>query len=126
VNLQGENFVGKQALKEEQSGGQKWVLRTVQIDCIEGQIEAAKLYDHLGGPLYATIGGKLTEIGAINCHAWSWGLQKIIGNASIYARYKDLTEAVFLANDIEYRVQLLNGAHISLERRTQLPARIEK
>ena len=126
VNLQGENFVGKQALKKEQSTGQKWVLRTLQIDSIEGQIEATELHDHLGGPLYATIGGKLTAIGVINCHAWSWGLQKIIGNASISARYKDLTEAVFLANDIEYRVQLMRGAHISFERRTEVPARIEK
>lgn len=117
VNLQGQDFVGKGALQDEQNRGQKWVLRTLQSELAEELEE--------GAPLYANIDGEQVVIGSINCFAWSWGLEKTIGNASILAPYKDLTEALLLANNTQHRVQLRRGAHISLERRNQLPARIE-
>lgn len=50
--------------------------------------------------------------------------EKDIGNASIYAQYKELTEAFLLVNNCKHRVHLLRGAHINLERRNQIPARI--
>ena len=124
VNLQSDDFVGKQALQQEQNNGQKWFHRTFQIDPQQEHENGGHLYKDMDGPLYATINDKLTEIGAINCFAWSWCLQKTIGNASILAKYKDLTEALLLANNCQYRVQLRKGAHINLERRNEMPARI--
>ena len=50
--------------------------------------------------------------------------EKDIGNASIYAQYKELTEAFLLVNNCKHRVHLLRGAHINLQRRNQIPARI--
>lgn len=126
VNLQGEDFVGRQALQDEQSVGQKWFHRTFQIDPHEENENGSHLYEDMDGQLCANIDGALTTIGAINCFAWSWGLHKTIGNASILAQYKDLTEALLLANNNEYRVQLRQGAHINLDRRNEMPARVER
>ena len=111
MNLKCDDFVGKQALQQEQNSGQKWFHRTLQIDPQQEHENGGHLYEDMDGPLYATIDDKLVEIGAINCFAWSWCLQKTIGNASILAKFKDLTEALLLANNCQYRVQLRRGAH---------------
>ena len=124
VNLQGDDFVGKKALEAEKNIGHKWLHRTLQIDTVEGQKPGEHLPEHVDGTLYTLLDNDIVEIGSIDCSAWSWGMQKTIGNASIYAQYKELTEAFLLVNNCKHRVHLLRGAHINLERRNQIPARI--
>ncbi|MFT5038833.1 MAG: hypothetical protein ACI94L_001403, partial [Flavobacteriaceae bacterium] len=62
------------------------------------------------------------KIGSINCSAWSWGLNKMIGNVSIQSGYSDRTEASILLQDVRYRLILTRGPLVHLARRSQVPA----
>tara|TARA_Y100000590_G_scaffold404897_1_gene492779 strand:- start:245 stop:790 length:546 start_codon:yes stop_codon:yes gene_type:complete len=117
VNLQGGDFVGKQALMSEQDAGQKWVHRSVQIDVAEKDLKQPLL-----GELYIIVDGMEVSIGSINCSAWSWGLQMIIGNAAILSEHQNLSEAVLLVDNKKYQVKITRDAHINLERRNKVPA----
>lgn len=117
VNLRGGNFVGKQALISEQDAGQKWVHRSIQIDVARKNPKQPLL-----GALYTDVDGKEISIGSINCSAWSWGLQMVIGNAAILTEHQNLSEAVLLVDNKKYQVRITQGAHINIERRNKVPA----
>ena len=117
VNLQGGDFVGKQALMSEQDAGQKWVHRSVQIN-VAGKDPKQPLL----GALYINVDGREASIGSINCSAWSWGLQMVIGNAAILSEHQNLSKAVLLVDNKKYQVKITRGAHINLERRNKVPA----
>ena len=117
VNLRGGDFVGKQALISEQDAGQKWLHRSIQID-VAGKNPKQPLL----GALYINVDGKEVSIGSINCSAWSWGLQMVIGNAAILSEHQNLSEAVLLVDNKKYQVRITQGSHINLERRNKVPA----
>ena len=116
VNLRGGDFVGKQALISEQDAGQKWVHRSIQIDVVGKNSKQPLL-----GTLYINVDGREVSIGSINCSAWSWGLQMVIGNAAILSEHQNLSEAVLLVDNKKYQVKITQGSHINLERRNKVP-----
>ncbi|MAA54061.1 MAG: hypothetical protein CMK43_02600 [Porticoccaceae bacterium] len=119
VDLEGANFVGKAALQREQKNGQKWFKRTIKAD-IDLDLED-------GGQLYANIGDEEVCIGMVTSSAWSWGLGKFIGNASVSSKYRNLGEAILVvANGEKYCVTLGREPHLELVRRNEIPAKIEK
>ena len=119
VDLEGGNFVGKAALQREQKNGQKWFKRTIKAD-VDLDLED-------GGQLYANIGDEEVCIGMVTSSAWSWGLGKFIGNASVSSKYRNLGEAIlFGANGEKYYVTLGSEPHLELVRRNEIPAKIEK
>ena len=119
VDLEGGNFVGKAALQREQKNGQKWFKRTIKAD-VDLDLED-------GGQLYANIGDEEVCIGMVTSSAWSWGLGKLIGNASVSSKYRNLGEAtLFGANGEKYYVTLGREPHLELVRRNEIPAKIEK
>lgn len=63
----------------------------------------------------------------VTSSAWSWGLGKFIGNASVSSKYRNLGEAIlFGANGEKYYVTLGREPHLELVRRNEIPAKIEK
>ncbi|MEH6589886.1 MAG: aminomethyltransferase family protein [Halioglobus sp.] len=118
VDLAAENFVGREALKKIKEQGQRYVLRSLQID---GQCQ---LED--GAALVAEIDGQERQVGSVNCSAWSWGLEKTLGNASIELAYADLTEVSMQVGAVRRNVVLGRGPVLNLERRNQVPAHIEQ
>ena len=101
----------------EQDAGQKWVHRSVQIN-VAGKDPKQPLL----GALYINVDGREASIGSINCSAWSWGLQMVIGNAAILSEHQNLSEAVLFVDNKKYQVKITRGAHINLERRNKVPA----
>ncbi|MGI9271930.1 MAG: aminomethyltransferase family protein [Woeseiaceae bacterium] len=112
VNLDANDFVGREALITQKENGPNWVLRSFSFD------ENKQPDD--GAPLYAD--GENESIGQINCSNWSWGLQKMIGNASIRARHRVLDNAWVEIGGARVEVTLSRGPHITLERRNRVPA----
>jgi glycine cleavage system aminomethyltransferase T len=82
VKLDGEKFVGRDALIASKQQGARYVLRTFKNS------DSRKPSD--GSELFATIDDEKISVGSINCSAWSWGLQAMLGNASIFRAYKDV------------------------------------
>ncbi len=118
VDLKSQNFIGKAALETKQKNGQNWVIRTIQA---ETNLDLVS-----GCELFTRIDDEKVSIGTVSCSTWSWGLEKLIGNASISSKYKELAEAILVTNGVEYRVILGRGPHLDLVRRCQVPAEIEK
>ena len=118
VDLKSQNFIGKAALETKQKNGQSWAIRTIQV---ETNLDLVS-----GCELFTRINDEKVSIGTVSCSAWSWGLEKLIGNASISSNYKELAEAILVTNGVEYRVILGRGPHLDLVRRCQAPAEIEK
>ena len=61
-------------------------------------------------------------VGTVNCSSWSWGLNKMIGNASIKSEYAELEDAWIPLNGKHVKMKLSRGPLIALERRNQVPA----
>jgi aminomethyltransferase len=118
VDLEAEKFVGREALQNIKAQGQRYVLRSLQID--------AQYKPDDGAPLFAEIDGQEQEVGSINCSVWSWGLEKMIGNATIERQYADISEASIRVGDECRTVLLARGPVLKLERRNQVPAQIER
>jgi aminomethyltransferase len=112
VNLDGEDFIGKEALVEQKRNGTKHLLRYFSMN------QYMVLED--GAAIYAPQSDEV--IGRVNNSAWSWGLQETIGNASIISVHKDseggrvLVDGKFL--DLAFHRKPL----IELPRRNQVPA----
>jgi aminomethyltransferase len=114
VDLKGQDFVGRSALIDQKAKGQKFVLRQFEID--------ANCPIEDGCAVYVIVDGEDKKIGSINCSAWSWGLNKMIGNVSIQRGYSDRSEASILLQDVPYRLVLTRGPLVHLARRSQVPA----
>jgi glycine cleavage system T protein (aminomethyltransferase) len=118
VDLAAEDFVGREALRAIKAQGQRYVLRSLQID---GQRKPED-----GAVLVAEIEGQERPVGSVNCSVWSWGLGKTIGNVSIERQYADLAEASIQLGGERRQVRLGRGPVLNLERRNQVPAHIEQ
>lgn len=114
VKLKAADFVGRDALRERKESGHRFALRSFAI-------ETRKPPDE-DGTLHTSIDGETVEIGTMPCHSYSWGIERMIGNASIQLQYADLEEAWTVIDGERLDVVLKNGPLIDLPRRTQLPA----
>ncbi len=85
VNLDAADFIGRDALVEQNKNGHPYTLRYFAID------ENDQPED--GAEIYAEVAGQDTSVGTVNCSSWSWGLNKMIGNASIKSDCAELEEA---------------------------------
>lgn len=114
VDLDQVDFVGRDALRERKKDGHRFALRGFTIETRTEPDEEATLH--------ATIDGEVVEIGTMPCRSYSWGMERIIGNASIQRPYADLKEAWTTIGGERLSVALKRGPLIDLPRRTQLPA----
>lgn len=118
VDLDAADFVGRDALLEQQNNGHPHTLRSFEIDGMNQPED--------GAALYVDVDHHDAAIGIVCCSSWSWGLNKMIGNASIKSQHADLEEACVTLDGKPVKVKLGSGPFINLERRNQVPAPIEK
>ena len=114
VDLNAADFVGREALVRQQDGGPNFLLRRFQST---GRIEIED-----GEVIYADIDAKTVEIGFVACSSWSWGLDRMIGNASIRAEFRDATNSWLKRNDEQVPVGLELQPFFNPDRRNQVPA----
>jgi aminomethyltransferase len=114
VELDARNFVGRDALNAQRNSGQRFYCRRIQI--------ASRIEIEDGDLVYADVNGESIEIGFVACSSWSWGLQQMIGNASIRAEFKDITNAWLTLDGHKVSAILGHGPFINLEWRNQVPA----
>lgn len=112
VDLNGNDFVGKAALVAQKKAGAAHVLRYFSMD------DEAAVPD--GTEIYAVDGDD--EIGSVNCSAWSWGLEKTIGNASLKSEYRDLEHGRISIEGKSVKVEMSRKPLLDLPRRNQVPA----
>jgi len=117
VNLDAEDFVGRDALLEQNKNGHRHTLRSFEID------ENSQPDD--GTEIYASIDDQDVSVGSVNCSSWSWGLEKMIGNASIKSEYAEIQDAWILMNGKGLKMKLRRGPLITLERLNQVPAPVD-
>ncbi len=117
VNLDGADFVGRDALMEQKKNGHRFTLRYFATD------ENNQPED--GAEIYADVDGHNVSVGAVNCSSWSWGLNKMIGNASIQSEHAELDDAWISLSGRRIRMKLSRGPLMTLERRNQVPAPID-
>jgi aminomethyltransferase len=113
VNLKGKDFVGRDALIDQNAGGQRFVLRQFEIS------QRCDVEDGLA--VYAMVNGGQQEVGSVNCSAWSWGLGSLIGNLSLYQQHSDCAEAWILLKGERFDMTLSRGPFFKDPRRTQTP-----
>jgi len=114
VDLDAKDFVGRDALIAQRRNGPGYFLRRFQL---AGRIEIED-----GESIYANINGEIIEIGFVTCSSWSWGLERMIGNASIQAEFKDAEIAWLMLDGEKVSADLGHGPFVNLERRNQVPA----
>ncbi|MEM9254803.1 MAG: aminomethyltransferase family protein [Pseudomonadota bacterium] len=114
VDLDAIDFVGKQALLAKKQHGFRYLLRTFHSSY------PAAVED--GTRVFARQDDGEQVIGTVNCSAWSWGLEKTIGNVSIEREFAGVVDGWISVDGARYSLQLGRGAHIDLERRNQIPA----
>ena len=114
VDLDGTDFVGRDALITRQRSGPYFLLRRFQstdrIEVEDGEI------------ISSDIDGKNMEIGFVACSSWSWGLERTIGNASIQAAFADATDAWLMIGGEKIHISLERKPLLNPERRSQVPA----
>jgi aminomethyltransferase len=118
VNLDAMNFVGRDALAEQKQRGSRFVLRSF------AKTDASKPED--GCEIWGSVEDQDIRIGSVNCSSWSWGLEKMIGNASILRQYMGVSDAWIVIDSERQEVKLSRGPLLKLERRNQVPAPIEE
>jgi aminomethyltransferase len=114
VNLNEDDFVGRDALIAQKTHGQRFVLRQFKIG------EHCDVEDGLA--VYAMVNGLEEKVGSVNCSAWSWGLNSLIGNLSIFKTYSECTEAWVLVKGQRFDMTLSRGPFFNDPRRNQTPA----
>jgi len=117
VNLEAADFVGREALREQKNNGHRFTLRSFQMDKNRPPDDGADIF---GG---AEDGA--SAIGIVNCSTWSWGLEKMIGNASIESEHAGLDEVWIQVDGSRRMAKLSRGPLVTLERRNQVPAPID-
>ena len=115
VKLDGNDFVGRDALVQQQKIGQTYVLRSMRT---QSQVKPVD-----GAAVFAMVDGhNEKQVGSINSSAWSWGLQLTIGNVSLEAEFANLKTVWFKQNGSLFTVDLTQGPMIHLPRRNIEPA----
>jgi len=114
VNLDAADFVGRDALIEKQRSGPRFFSRRFEL---QTRIDVDD-----GESVFSEIDGETVEIGFVACSSWSWGLERMIGHASIRAEYKDAERAWLMIDGDQVPADLGDGAFIDLEQRNQVPA----
>ena len=114
VNLDAEDFVGREALLDQRQNGHPFTLRSFELDQDNQPDDGATLYDG------AADGD--TEVGIVTCSHWSWGLGKTIGNVSLLSKHAELDTAWVSLDGKRTPISIRRGPLISLERRNQVPA----
>ncbi len=117
VNLEAGDFVGRDALLEHKELGQRYFLRSFTLD--------RNLRPDDGTEIYAGPDDGDPAVGMVNCSSWSWGLEKIIGNASIESGYRDSEYGWISIDGKRLKAKLARGPLIALERRNQVPAPVD-
>jgi aminomethyltransferase len=118
VKLNGSDFVGRDALVQQQKVGQTHVLRGMKT---QTQVKPAD-----GTPVFAMVDGKRQQqVGSINCSAWSWGMQLTIGNISLAAEFANLEAAWFEQGGSQCAIDLTQGPMLVLARRNTVPAALQ-
>lgn len=114
VNLDGAQFVGRDALLRRVKNGHEFTLRSFVIDedCLPND----------GAEIFAVGDDHGTSVGVVTCSNWSWGMNKTIGNASVRSEHADLEKAWVTIDGKRVKMTLSRGPLISLERRNQVPA----
>lgn len=113
VRLDGADFVGRDALLLQKKNGLRYTLRILEID------DPRKPED--GAELHAKINGRECIVGQVNCSRWSWGLERIIGTASIETQYVETGEFWTLMGGERLVVKLSRGPLLDLPRRNEVP-----
>ncbi len=114
VNLDAEDFVGKEALLEQQQSGCRFTLASFQMD---GPRKPAD-----GAVIFAQADGQAQTVGSINCSAWSETLGKMIGNVSMESRFTDIESAWTELDGKAIPVTLSSPPLLKFERARQVPA----
>jgi aminomethyltransferase len=112
VDLNGSDFVGKDALIEQNKNGAAYSLRYFSLD---GDAQPPD-----GAEIVATDSDDV--IGSVNCSNWSWGLQQTIGNASIKSEYLDQERGRVSIDGGMAELKLNRKPLLELQRRNQVPA----
>jgi aminomethyltransferase len=116
VNLDAVDFVGKEALLEQQHSGSRFTLATFKID------DSRKPDD--GAVIFAVVDGQKQAVGSVNCSAWSETLGRVIGNASIDSRHAGIESTWTELEGEAVQVMLSCPPLLKFERARQVPAPI--
>ena len=116
VNLDAAAFVGRDALIKQKQEGGRFVRRSFKMG------SALKPED--GADIWGKVDSQEILIGSINCSSWSWGLNNMIGNASIIRDYRELKQAWLVVDNNRLDITLSRGPLLSFERQKKTPAKI--
>jgi len=116
VEFDEREFVGRAALLKQKQEGHRFIRRSFAMS------DERKPEDGL--ELHARVDGEDRVVGAITCSNLSWGLERMIGSASIERRYAAIEDAWVSMGGDRVPVRLERGALVDLKRRTEVPARI--
>jgi aminomethyltransferase len=114
VDLNGDDFIGKDALIKQNKNGSAYSLGYFSIDADSRPRDGTEIYALQSDDV----------IGSVNCSSWSWGLQKTIGNASIKSEYRDQKHGRVSVDDIFVEICIGQKPLLELQRRNQVPAPI--
>jgi len=114
VNLGAADFVGREALMGQKNNGHRFTLRSFEMDENRPPDDGADIF---GGA-----DDDAATVGIVNCSSWSWGLKKMIGNASLETEHAGLDEVWIQVDGTRHKARLSRGPLITLERRNQMPA----
>jgi aminomethyltransferase len=117
VNLDAVNFVGREALLEQQRSGSRFSLSSFSMN------DRRKPDD--GAVLKAFVDGREQPVGSINCSAWSQTLGRMIGNASIKSRHTGIKSAWTELDGETVPVRLVKSPLLKIERARQVPAPLQ-
>ena len=114
VNLDAADFVGRDALIKQKKSGHQYTLRCFEIDGVSQPDDGAELF--------ASLDGHDASVGIVSCSSWSWGMNKMIGNASILSEHAALGHAWIELGGKRLHVLLSREPLITLQRRNKVPA----
>jgi len=118
VDLDAADFVGRDALLEQQRSGCQYTLRCFAMDDTGAPED--------GAALYTLIDGHECPVGSVNCSAWSGTLGCMIGNASIESPHADLERCWLNLDGRGVPVTLSDPPLLKPGRARQVPATIQK
>jgi aminomethyltransferase len=117
VDLEGAEFVGHEALRKQKEKGAPNLLRSFSIDGDSPPDDLAQLY--------AGRDKQAASIGLATSSSWSWGMKRIIGNASVKSEFADM-EIAWIDIDGEWAQATLSRPPLmTLARRHQVPAPLD-
>jgi len=115
VDLKDRPFFGRDALLNHKKDGPRFLRRSV-LATSDGRFEP-------GARVRALVDGQEQTIGSITCSAWSWGLERMVGSASVEKIFAAVRNA-WTTDEGSQRVdvELKKGPLVDLPRRNEVPA----